>query len=109
VPLDFLQTMSTAAAIPGADRAAYSLLRSFTTLRGVRPKMMLGDAMTDLPVPTLFLWGDADAFAPPSRGREVAARMPDARFEILRDAGHLPYVDWPDAVAGAINGFLGGS
>ncbi len=106
VPLDFLEIMIAADAIPGADRTAYTMLRAVTTLRGVRPKLMLRDDIAHLPVPTLFLWGDADAFAPPSHGQDLAARMPDAHIEVLPDTGHLPYVDRPDTVATAIIGFL---
>jgi 2-hydroxymuconate-semialdehyde hydrolase len=109
VPLDLLQTAAAAVAIPGADRAASSMLRSFVTLRGVMPKLLLRDEMAGLRVPTLFLWGDSDAFAPAIRGQEVAAKMPDARFEVLAHTGHLPQIDHPEALASAINGFLGGS
>lgn len=67
------------------------------------------DDMTYLTVPTLFVWGDADAFAPPLSGRDMAARMPEAQIEVVPDAGHLPYLDRPDAVADAIIRFLGRS
>jgi 2-hydroxymuconate-semialdehyde hydrolase len=106
VPLDFLETTIAAAAIPGVDRAAYTMLRAQITLRGWRPELMLSDEMARLPVPTLFLWGEADAFAPPSRGHDVAARMADARMEVITDAGHLPWLDRPDTIAAALDGFL---
>jgi hypothetical protein len=32
--------------------------------------------------------------------------MPDARFEVLPDTGHLPQIDRADTVASAIIGFL---
>ncbi len=82
------------------------MLRTFLTLRGVCPQLMLRDDMAHLRVPTLFLWGDADAFAPPSPGQDLAARMPDAHFEVVADTGHLPYVDRPDTIAAAVTGFL---
>lgn len=75
-------------------------------MRGWRSWLMMRDGMSQLPVPTLFVWGDADAFARPSSGEDMAARMPDARLEVIPDAGHLPYLDRPDAVADAITGFL---
>jgi len=106
VPLDVLEMAIGAAAIPGADRTSYTMLRTVTTLRGWRPKLMMRDDMARLPVPTLFAWGDADAFAPPSSGQDMAARMPDARVEVLPDAGHLPWFDRPDTVAATIAGFL---
>lgn len=67
---------------------------------------MLSDQMAQLPVPTLFAWGDADSFAPSSIGRDMAARMPNATFQLISDAGHLPHLDQPDSVAAAVNGFL---
>jgi 2-hydroxy-6-oxonona-2,4-dienedioate hydrolase len=106
VPLDFIEILMAAMAIPGADRAAQTMLHAFTTLRGVNPRLMLLDDLARLRAPTLFLWGDADAFAPPWRGQEAAARMPDARVVVLPDTGHLPQVDEPETVAAAIIDFL---
>jgi pimeloyl-ACP methyl ester carboxylesterase len=106
VPRDFLETTIAAAAIPGVDRTAYTMLRAQITLRGWRSELMLSDEMARLPVPTLFLWGEADAFAPPSRGRDVAARMADARMVAIPDAGHLPWLDRPDTIATALSEFL---
>jgi pimeloyl-ACP methyl ester carboxylesterase len=106
VPDDFIGISLAAAAIPGSDRAAHTMLRTVTTLRGMNPRLMLTDDLRRLEVPTLFLWGDADAFAPPMRGQQVAATMPDARFDVLPDTGHLPHVDAPAEVADAIADFL---
>lgn len=105
VPPDMLEVMIAAAAIPGVDLTAQTMLRTVTSLRGWRPQLMMRDDMAHLPVPTLFAWGDADAFAPPSSGHDMATRMPDAQIEVIADAGHLPYLDRPDAVADAIIGF----
>lgn len=104
VPLDMLEVMIAAAAIPGVGLTAHTMLRAVTNLRGWRPQLMMRDDMAQLSVPTLFAWGEADAFAPPSSGRDMVARMPDAHIEVIADAGHLPYIDRPDTVA-AIIGF----
>ena len=106
LPLDFLEVSVAAGTLPGAQRASYTMLRTISTLRGLRSHIMLRDDMANLSVPTLFIWGEADAFAPPSNGQEVAAQMPVAQIEILADAGHLPYLDQPDAVAALITKFL---
>ena len=103
----FLEVMVAGMALPGADRTAYTMLRTVTTLRGWRPHLMMRDDMARLRVPTLFIWGDSDAFAPPSSGQTLVARMPHAQIEILSDTGHQPHIDRPDAVADAIIGFLG--
>lgn len=102
VPVDLLEVMVAATAIPGVDRAALSFLRAVTTLRGWRRELMLRDDIARLATPTLFLWGQADAFAPPASGREVWTHMPDARLEAIPDAGHLLQLDRPDIVSAAI-------
>lgn len=68
--------------------------------------MLMRDALAELAVPSLFVWGDKDAFAPQSSGEAMVARMTDARIEIIEDAGHLPQLDRPAAVAAQINAFL---
>ena len=57
IPRELLELFIAAAALPGAGRTSYSILRSALTLRGWRPRLMLRDDMARCPVPTLFLWG----------------------------------------------------
>ncbi len=106
VPLELLEIMVDAANLPGVDRSAYSLLRTVLTLRGWRPELMLRDEMARLPTPTLFIWGERDAFAPPVRGQTLASRMPAARLETIADAGHVVYLDEPERVAALAIEFL---
>lgn len=106
VPLDLLEMDLAAGELPGVNLSSYTMLRAVTTLRGFRRSLMLREDLGRLAVPTLFLWGDSDAFAPPSSGEDMAARMPDASIEVLRETGHLPHVERPDAVAAAITRFL---
>ncbi|MGF1470403.1 MAG: alpha/beta fold hydrolase [Rubrobacteraceae bacterium] len=107
VPRDVLEiSLAGMASIPGTGLTSYSILRTVTNLRGWRPRLMMREDMARLPVPTLFVWGAADAFAPPSSGQEMVARMPDAHVEVVSSSGHLPYLDRPDAVADSITGFL---
>jgi 2-hydroxy-6-oxonona-2,4-dienedioate hydrolase len=106
LPLGVLETDMAAMAIPGVGRAAYTMMRAMTTLLGFRPDVVIGDDLAHLAVPTLFLWGDADALLPPAVGEKVAAGMPDATFEVIPDAGHVLQLDQPDTVAAAITEFL---
>jgi pimeloyl-ACP methyl ester carboxylesterase len=107
LPLDILENDIAAMAIPGVDRSSYTMLRAITTLRGLRPDLLLHDEMAHLDVRTLFLWGDADKFVPMSRGKETAGMMSYARFEVIQDAGHMLHLDQPDTVAAALTRFLG--
>lgn len=58
--------------------------------------------------PTLVLHRDADRAIPAALGRDVAERIPGARFVELSGDDHLPWLgDW-DAVVQAVRTFLGG-
>ncbi|KAB2898492.1 MAG: alpha/beta hydrolase [Kofleriaceae bacterium] len=91
---------------PGWHPMVRSMIRAVSDLGGWRPALSIREAMTELAAPTLFAWGDKDSFAPPRSGEELAARMPAARVEVLADAGHLPQLDQPEALATCIDRFL---
>ncbi|WP_119165102.1 alpha/beta fold hydrolase [Algihabitans albus] len=57
-------------------------------------------------LPTLLLWGEEDAWIPIARGRELAGRLPDCRFEPVPGAGHLVQEDASDALIAALLRFL---
>lgn len=46
-------------------------------------------------VPTLVLWGESDRIATPAYGKEYAASLGNARFELVPEAGHLPHLEQP--------------
>jgi pimeloyl-ACP methyl ester carboxylesterase len=96
---EFLQMMANSLALPGAGRASYTMLRTVLNLAGWRSRLRLDADVRALSSPVLFLWGDADAFAPPSVGETLIPRMRDARLEIIERAGHLPHVDAATDVA----------
>ena len=53
--------------------------------------------------PTLILWGERDAVLPPSYAKKFAAGINGStRVETVAGAGHLAYLDQPDAVARAV-------
>jgi pimeloyl-ACP methyl ester carboxylesterase len=76
-----------------------TLIEQATDDRGMRPEFVLGDRWADLRVPVTFLWGAKDVFGPSELGREAASHVPDGRFVLIPDAGHLPWLDEPDRVA----------
>lgn len=106
VPLDILELAVAAQSLPGVEHSSYTMLRAVTRLRGWRRDLLMRDELARLGVPTLFVWGEADRYAPPASGKEIAARMPEATVATLPDTGHLPHLERPDAVAAAITGFL---
>lgn len=56
--------------------------------------------------PTLVMGGDDDPIVPLINSRILAARIPNARLDILRGGGHLFLLDSVDVVAPAIASFL---
>ena len=78
------------------------------SLRGFPPELTMPDEIFEaVATPTLFLWGEDDAFG----GREVAEHvvglMPDARLEMLPESGHLPWLDDPEKIGKETASFLG--
>ncbi|HEX2174057.1 MAG TPA: alpha/beta hydrolase [Dehalococcoidia bacterium] len=56
--------------------------------------------------PTLILWGEQDRLIPPAYGRAMQAQIPGSRLVTVPGAGHLLTLEWPEAVAAAIQEFL---
>lgn len=59
-----------------------------------------------LRLPTLGIAGSDDGATPPDLVRETTALVPGARFELIRQAGHLPCVEQPETYATLLTGFL---
>ena len=49
--------------------------------------------------PTSTSRGDKDTFGSPTLGQEMACLMPNARREVIPDAGHLAWLDQPNRCA----------
>ena len=61
-----------------------------------------------LRLPVLAIAGTEDRSTPPDLVRETAALIPGSKFTLIRGAGHLPPIDRPNDVTGALMGFLSG-
>ncbi|TGQ37363.1 3-oxoadipate enol-lactonase [Mesorhizobium sp. M00.F.Ca.ET.216.01.1.1] len=64
------------------------------------------DVARRIAVPTLCIVGDQDGSTPPELVRSLAELIPDARFEIIRGAGHIPCVEQAEALATLIRDFV---
>ncbi len=56
--------------------------------------------------PTLLVWGEDDRLVPLAYAEEFARRLPQAKRAIVKDAGHAPHLEHPDAVARLVRDFL---
>jgi pimeloyl-ACP methyl ester carboxylesterase len=91
----FLRPIHT---IPERRDAAMRLLASFDE-RFVRDLAGLHARIT---VPVQLVWGEEDAFFPVDWAREMVGTFPDARLEVVPDAGLFAHEERPDAVAAAL-------
>lgn len=88
-------TMVDAIGLPGYDHAARAM--ADTDLR---------DTFARVSAPTLVLVGEHDQVTPPELSRSIAAAIPDARFALVPDAGHVSNVEQPDAFNDLVRDFL---
>lgn len=49
--------------------------------------------LTQVALPTLVLWGEADRIVTPAYGQQFADLIPGARFELVAQAGHFPQLE----------------
>ncbi len=66
------------------------------------------DRLPSLQPPALFVWGDRDRLVPPAFHRHVTDALPDARSVVLRDCGHVPQFEHPEATSALVREFLAG-
>jgi pimeloyl-ACP methyl ester carboxylesterase len=66
----------------------------------------LRERLAGIDVPTLVIWGEDDRIASAAYGRAYAASIPGARFELLRECGHVPQLESPERTLALIEAFL---
>lgn len=67
------------------------------------------ETANQIAVPSLVVVGDQDGSTPPSVVKSLADRIPGARYEIIKDAAHIPCVEQPEALTALIRDFIGKS
>jgi pimeloyl-ACP methyl ester carboxylesterase len=88
---------------PAAQAAAAGNRAALATYAGAAMSdPTLAGRLAHLELPTLVLWGDSDQIADPDYGRAYAAAIPHARFQLLKDTGHLPQIETPDQLMNTI-------
>ena len=88
------------------------LIRLVVGPGGVRREVLLGERWKELRVPTVFVHGDRDAFVTQdvvAAWEAIADANANVQLVRIPDAGHLPWIDEPEAVVSAIEQHLGES
>jgi 3-oxoadipate enol-lactonase len=84
------------------DAAAYASTAEALAAWTARDLPPLGD------LPCLVITGEEDRYAPPEAIQTFARTLspPRTRIEIMRDCGHLPFLEQPAAFAAIVSSFL---
>jgi pimeloyl-ACP methyl ester carboxylesterase len=56
-------------------------------------------------IPVLVVWGESDRVILPEYGRAYAQAFPNARFELIPEAGHLPQIEQPERLLPLVRQF----
>jgi pimeloyl-ACP methyl ester carboxylesterase len=65
------------------------------------------DLLPNIRVPTLLVWGDADARSPMTVARQIHDAMPDARLVVISGAGHVSNLEQPAQFNAVVRDFCG--
>lgn len=69
-------------------------------------KRPLNERLRDVKAPTLIIWGRHDRLIHVSCVAELEAGIPQAESVVFEDAGHVPMLEKPAAMAGTLRRFL---
>lgn len=84
---------------PARDRqAAEAFVRLNRSLNQPNYSPSLTQALSQLQVPLLILWGSRDRLIPPSEGKRLVQYAPNASLVYLENAGHCAHDDKPERV-----------
>lgn len=59
-------------------------------------------------IPALVVWGESDRVVDAAYGRAYAQAYPDARFQLIPEAGHLPQIEQPERLLALVWEFVNG-
>jgi pimeloyl-ACP methyl ester carboxylesterase len=83
------------------------LIAGVGSIRGFDPSLTLTDRLLgSITTPTLFLWGEDDAFGGVDVASHVVSVMPHAELDTMAGSGHLPWLDDPKRMATETAAFL---
>jgi pimeloyl-ACP methyl ester carboxylesterase len=70
-------------------------------------KFEMQSTLPRLTIPSMFIWGEEDSFAPVELGRQLEKLLPNIPFKYIPRAGHQVQNDQPEAVIKLMMDFFG--
>ena len=98
--------------LPDSELAAIVRGREAFALYGWKPYMhnpRLKRWLHRIDRPTLLLWGAEDRIVTPAYGESWCRAIPNARLELIADAGHFPHWEQPEAFVDKLTAFVEGN
>ena len=74
--------------------------------RGMAERPSSDDLLAQINIPTLVLCGQHDRITPVAEMQSMAERIPNAKFVVIENAGHMSPMENPDAVNQQMAAFL---
>lgn len=103
---DLVAAMVAAGSDRTAAHARLSELQAVIAPTGWQPSLELkAEELRSLAVATLLIWGEHDPLVDSDAARVAASAIPVARLELL-DAGHAPWLGYPERVAAMVRDFM---
>lgn len=128
IPVDFLNYLSSPAAVKNArhwlqdrllspESSPALVKKSSAALETVRQEVLHNDwkavasfdrceKVKEITQPAWITCGEKDRIIPLAGSRHLAASLPNARLQVIPNAGHLVLLEKPDEVASGIQNFL---
>jgi pimeloyl-ACP methyl ester carboxylesterase len=94
---------------PGAEQARKIFQEGQQRLTkdpNLRLKYDMRNTLPKLTIPTIFIWGENDGFAPVELGRQLEKMLPNVKFHYVAKAGHQVQNDQPEIVSKLMMDFL---
>ena len=108
---DLVNRWHSCATRPGANEARRSFregMQRLTQDPNLRVKFDMTHVLPRLEVPTMFVWGEEDRFAPVELGRQLERLLPNISFRYIPRAGHMAHNDQPALVSQLMIEFFSG-
>jgi len=96
--VDLRNASANRAGAPEARRIFQEGTQRLTRDPNLRLKFEMQHTLPRLKIPTLFIWGEEDRFAPVELGRELEKLLSHVPFKYIPNAGHQVQNDQPDLV-----------
>lgn len=85
---------------------ATNSVAGYTACADAMTRLDFMDRLHEIELPALLICGAQDIGTPPAGMREMAKRMPNARYVEIDPSGHLSNIENPEAFNAALTGFL---